>query len=241
MRTLIGLVAIVFVGAAALFGTVGLAAVERVRERGADLAARLQHTRRALDETEVLSYADVEALGDERDRLREQVGQRRSNLLDARLASPPPPLEAALERARLPALDKGQPLRDYLQAMAAGRPAVAAALARTLEVLRAAGVERLETLVFRNDGAVLPAEGIDGLDRIEFELVVVSEVPEVLAVLEGLVPGAGEPVLSVASASVRRIEPNLWGDGGQGLTSPPVRLTVTVAALFAAPPAGAGG
>jgi hypothetical protein len=57
-----------------------------------------------------------------------------------------------------------------------------------------------------------------------------------LACLERLVPspGSGEPVVTVSSASLRRVEPERWGGAVSRWSGPPVRVSITLDVLFAA-------
>ena len=111
------------------------------------------------------------------------------------------------------------------------------ALARIVQVLGDAGaalsVDRLQL----RGGELAPVAGVKALRLLEAQVEVSGALPDVLAALEAFAPSeaGGLPALTVKDASVRRIEPSSWGENLHRLTTPPVRLAISVDVLLRAP------
>lgn len=165
----------------------------------------------------------------------EQALVQRRALLDAGPADAEiPPLAEALAAARLPSLYPTGPLGERLQRQA-GTSARAERLLALL-VMRLGAFDGLSiSTIDLGEGQSAPLGGDTGLEQLEAVLVLSGGLPDVLSALETLVParGAGLPQLSVRNASLRRIEPERWGPGLHQFSGPPVRLSVTLAAVFA--------
>ncbi len=226
MKVVAVLVATLFLSSVVTWLVAGLGGQERARTEHADLLRRIERTREARVTLPPVSYAEAEALAAERDRL-DELGDRRLALLtDPRDAPRGRTLGSVLADLDLPGLAEGAPLRTQVEAWAADDPAAEAVLARLLALVDEADVAEVESLSRRREDSL----AVPDLAAEAWELVVVSEMDSVLAFLERLVPGHGEPVLSVTSASLRRIDPTLWSTLPDRLEAPPVRLSVRVEA-----------
>jgi len=237
MRLFSILVATLFLSAVVSFLVAGRPALQRSRSEHAALLARLGSLEHALQTITPVSYAEAEALREERSRLDELGNRRLDQLTDARHLPPLPGLEEALAQTDLEALGEGQPLRQAIVQWARESELASACLRRLLADLAATGSAELEALQ-RLEQTTLQLEDFDG---IGFELVVLGEMPDVLDLLERFVPGRGEPVLSVTGASLRRVEPGLWSTTPRQLASPPVRLWVRLEAYLRRPIRVGGG
>jgi hypothetical protein len=226
MRLIAALVITLFLSATVIFVVVGLGAQQQARVEHAGMLRRLDATREARATIPTVSYAQTEALAAERGRLAELGNQRLAMLTDQRYAPAARSLESVLERSRLPSLQPGAPVRLLVDEWAAEDPRTEASLAGLFSLVHLAGIQEVEGLARREQDAL----GIPDLDSESFELVVVSEMEDVLEFLESLVPGRGEPVLSLTGASLRRIEQSLWSTTPAGLETPPVRLWVRLEA-----------
>jgi len=193
------------------------------------LAQRVETTRRVMRELAPASRAQIEGLRTQREQLAERAGAARASLLDRAFSSPPPALDGLLAGNPSPLLAADAPFGAQLRRLAAEEPALERGFAALLSALEAAGLPRIEDLSFRADGALVPLPDTHGLQQLEFELVLLDQLPEVLAVFEALTPGRGDPLLVVEHASLRRLEPSLWETLPPDLSSPPVRLWVHVA------------
>jgi hypothetical protein len=223
---------LLFLVSLAVFATSGRAAYAAARHEQVALEQRVAELEQVRRDVPLVSYGELSALTDRRDQLAETAGQRLTILVGTGALPPAEDLELVFERAGLPSLQPGSALRERLFAWVATEPRAAPVLAALLDRMRTAGIEQLEGLLPSQEGRLAPVAGVPGLGELRFELVVVSELPELLELLESLVPGRGEPVLTTRGASLRRIEPSLWRSAPEHLTSPPVRMRVDVSALF---------
>jgi len=159
-------------------------------------------------------------------------------------SEPAPRLDELLAAAP-PALRPGGPLHDELRRLArlpqSGEAAAPPteqelALTRVVEVLALAEAPlSVDALELPGAGAAQPLDRLPGWRRIELRLVLAGALPDLLRALELLAPEAGgrAPWLGVTEASLRRIEPSHWGESLHQLETPPLRLSVTLDALFA--------
>lgn len=234
MRLLSVLVVTLFLSAVVTFLVAGLGAEERARLEHAGMLRRLDSAREARASIPPVSYAEAEALLAERVRLEELGNRRLAMLTDLRYAPTPQSLAEALDRTRLSALQPDAGLRQSVEAWAAEDPQTEATLARLFSLIELSGIQEVESLERREQDSL----GILDLDAESYELVVVSEMDDVLDFLEQLVPGRGEPVLSITGTSLRRIEQGLWSTTPSELDTPPVRLWVRLEAHHVTGPAG---
>jgi hypothetical protein len=215
-----------FLSAVVTFVLVGLKAHDRARTEATDLSRRLDATREAWVTIPAASYSETEALAAERIRLEELGNQRLSMLTDRRYAPIAHNLEAVLDRMQLPTLQPGTPLRSQVVSWAAEGPQTEATLAGLFSLVHLGNIQEVESLDRRKQENL----NIPELTQETFELVVVSEMEDILDFLEQLAPGRGEPILSVTGASLRRIDEALWSTTPESLATPPVRLWVRLEA-----------
>lgn len=206
----------------------GLPALDQAHRAGVALEQRADDLRSTLREVRPVSWDRLEQLEREvRDRAR-LVDARLSLLLAPSERSPTIDPVAALANTGLPALLPDGRLRPVWDELVARSPQLAQALFTTLEVLDEQGAFDLDELVGLEPAAV---EGLPSLRQDGFELVITAELPAAVAILEALTPGPGSPVISVRAASIRRIAPGLWPQDPSGLSSPPIRLWMRLAAV----------
>jgi hypothetical protein len=237
MRLLATLVLTLFLSSVVTYAVAGREAEKRARLERDQLALRVETTRHALEDVIPVSHAELDALQRGRDALAKQGDQRVALITAARRGQQPLNLREALDDSDLASLATDSPLRSELLAWAAAQPGVEPVLAHILGRLDAAQIGELESLSARPEDALPP---LPDLAAVALELVVVSEMPQVMDLLESLVPGRGEPILTVTGASLRRIDPALWSTTVPGLATPPVRLWVRVQAFTRAPPRSPG-
>lgn len=212
----------------------------------ADLAARERDLLALQRELSLPAPGTHEALVQEHAQLTAAVERQAAALaptqdagwprLDALLASatgslaPGSTLHAELRQlARLPA-DGPPPAQASPQERA---------LARLLAVLtRSPSPLAVEALGLGGDGELAPLAAPAGWQRIEVRVTLAGPLPDLLRAIEQLSPGESgpAPVLSVTQASLRRIDPAAWSGHLAGPEAPPLRLALTLDALF--PPAG---
>ncbi len=222
---------LLLVGAVLHFTWVGLPAYSRAAAADADLTDRMA-TAAGLGATlPALSHLDLRAL--QTSASEQADGNRRAlaALLDASLAEPTPAFAHALRHSVLTTFD---PLHPSLIAQAAVSPRAATTLARVLTQLNDNRIRQIRTLELQGGGAANPVAGIDGIASIGVSLSIESGLHDALALLEDLAPGAGEPVVTVQQASLAPVDARRWGSD-LNEAGPPVRLTVSLAVLFAAP------
>ncbi len=220
MRLLAALLATLFLSSAVVFAVVGLDAQERAKDAHVALLARLDAVQEARSAIPPVSYTAAQALTAERTRLAELGNQRLAMLTDERYAPPVQELSAVLDALDAQGLQPGDPLRSQVEAWAASDGSSAASLSRLLSFVHRSGIQEVEDLDRRMEDSLR----IPDLQTGSWELVVVSEMHHVLDLLEQLVPGRGDPVLSVTGASLRRIDRSLWSTTPGSLDTPPVRL-----------------
>jgi len=231
MKLLMTLVITLFLSGLVTFLVAGLPAQERARVEHADLIRRIDELRDARVSLPPVSHAVAEGLAAEHDRLEELGNRRLAMLTDQRYAAPHVALGTTLQRTGLAALENGMPLRAQVLEWAGESADTSYALSRLVNLMDESGIRELESLDRRPTDSL----GLTELPAESYELVVVSEMEDVLAFLEELVPGRGEPTLSVTGASLRRIDPGLWSTTPVDLATPPVRLWVRVEAHHIAP------
>lgn len=195
------------------------------------LAQRVETTRRVMRELAPSSRAQIEGLRAQREELAERAGAARAGLLDRAFSSPPPALDGLLAGNPSPLLEADAPFGERLRELADDDPALERGFAALLSALEQADMPRIEDLTFRGDGELVALPDTRGLQRLEFELVLLDQLPRLLAVFEALTPGRGDPLLVVEHASFRRLEPSLWETLPPDTSSPPVRLWVHVAMI----------
>jgi len=209
----------------------GLGAYEEASIAHAELLQRHDQMRDLRAELQVVGYAESEALTGETERLAELVKTWRSTLLGTG-GNAPPSLDTLLSNSRIEAFEKGGDLHESIRAQAAVSVRAAPLLARLVEAVVRAGLKNVEALELTDAGAEHPVAHVSNAVQIESQLIVTGDLDAVLGCLESLAPGSDRPLLTVTQATLRRIEPDRWGSL-EGLTGPPVRLTATVAAIYA--------
>lgn len=213
----------------------GLPAYEQALEARDALEQRSQALAALLASTPLVAHAELAARGDARQALAAQLDERLLRLLESPTGERAPELVDVLTSKGPDWLGLQTDLGRRLVELAAGRPPVDRALARATRSMAASRVFAVESITPLHGGAIRQVEGLEELSTFDCEFVLVAEADDVVQVLEDLSPEPGEPVLSVSAASLRRIEPGLWPGDPVGLRSPPVRLWVTVSALFRTP------
>jgi hypothetical protein len=183
----------------------------------------------------------LDELEGERAGLAHVVQRRLATLTSGLTDAAAPKLEEELARRKLRALGPDDKLTIAVRAQAEGSPQAAAALAAIVRALSGADGVEVSALSLKNDGRLQPVPGGTGLQQIEAQVVLSAPLADALVCLEALAPrrDAIGPVLAVQSCSLRRIEPDHWGGSAESLSGPPTRLSVSLAALFAAPAGGA--
>ena len=230
MRGLVVL-ALVLLAAAAHFAVVGLEAHRKARAADRELSARIEAARALADAEPVVSHLDLQALQSRSSRLVDGNRRGLAALLDTSLAGPAPSLDAALRESVLTTFD---PLHQALLDQGDRSPEAAAALARVLTQLNDNRIRRIRTLELESGGEPGPVPGVEGVEALGVALAVEAGLQDALALLESLAPGAGEPVLAVRQAGLAPVDPGRW-DTDLTEAGPPVRLTASLAVLFAAP------
>jgi len=215
--------------------------------RGLPQSARAERAWQALRERETslraaqreigpLDYDEFVQLSRRHEQASARLAQRRAALTEGGSQPPVPALPALLEATRIDGLRRPSPLADRLLAEAATSADSAACLAAIVHALPEAEDLEVEDLLLRDGGRPHDLSPSAGLRAVDAQLVVTGALPDVLGALEGLAPerGTGLPLLMLRSASLRRIEPELWGSDVHRISSPPVRLSVTLGVLLAA-------
>lgn len=214
----------------------GLPQAARVQRAWGELRLReqeLQATQRTVD---LVTYDEFLELTARHERAADQLEQRWALLTDRAVDAPPtPPLAALLADSQLSGLRRPSPLADALLRAGESSATAAQSLAAILRALPEAEGLVVDELALRDEGRPHGVPGESALQDVEAQLVVTGALADVTSVLERLSPerGAGLPIVSVRSASLRRIEPERWGSGVHRLSSPPVRLSATLSILFA--------
>jgi hypothetical protein len=236
MKAAVILAILLFAASAVGYVVRGLPANDAARDEREALGQRVSALADVLETFNLVSYAEIDAYETRLSELSVQLDERLLLMLESRSREQPPTLSHVLTRSGPPWLGLDTPMGTRLVQLAAGRPQVDAALARAVEAIAGAGAFDLESVEARNGGEVLPVEAAPDLTAYEAEFVVLCELDQALQILEDLSPHPGEPLLTVAAASLRRVEPVLWPTQPIGLSGPPVRLWVTLTALFRAAP-----
>lgn len=193
------------------------------------LSERADTARALMRELTPASREQIEGLRLQRETLAERAGAARTSLLDRAFSSPPPALLSLLEAHPSPLLAADAPFGARLRELAAGDAALERGFAALLTALEDAGQPRIEDLSFRAGGELVQVPDTKGLQQLEFELVLLDQLPELLEAFETLIPGRGDPLLVVEHASLRRLEPSLWETLPPDMSSPPVRLWMHIA------------
>ncbi len=249
MRALL-LLAGILAAAAGVFVIAGRPATERLRSERQQLLASEQRLRRAAAETPPVPDDALAALSAEVTGLAAAADADVAMLIlpaGGQATAAVSSLDDELALCRLPGLGLNDKLTVAVRAQGEASAASAQALAAIVHALAHASVSpgglEVEALSLRNDGQLqtVPAGGLpaDRLgEQLEAQVVVRGGLPEALACLEALAPqrGGGAAILTVASASLRRIEPERWGNRLESFSGPPVRLSVSVAVLLAQRP-----
>lgn len=232
MRSLLAL-AVLLLAAFGFFIARAPDAYARARAGLEDLEQRTSDIESLQRRLHLVSLEDVATLADDRDRIAAiRDGWRALLLQGPRESARPGTLAQAIAEARIPSLASNTALGATVVAAGNRSARDEQTLARIVRILGETRVAEVQTLEPRTPGAWRPRADVAGLVSTEFQLTVVSGVAELLACLEALVPGRGQPVLSVVNASLRRIEPGHWGTGLAAMSGPPARLSVTIEAVL---------
>jgi len=234
VRSLLAL-AILLLAAFGFFLARAPAAYARAREGLEDLERRQGDIESLQRRLRLVSLEDVAMLAEDRDRIASIRDSWRALLLQGPVEPARPGMLArAIAEARIPSLASNTALGAAVIAQGDHSARDEQTLARLVRILGETRIAEVQTLELRTPGRWHPVEDVEGLVRTEVQLTVVSGLSEVLDCLEALVPGRGQPVLSLVSGSLRRIEPPHWGTGLGSMTGPPTRLSVTVSAVLPA-------
>ncbi|MFT7463439.1 MAG: hypothetical protein ACI9EF_001783 [Pseudohongiellaceae bacterium] len=237
MKALVSLSVLLFASSALGFYLYGLPAFAAEQEERVALDQRVADLFELVSTAAPVSHEEIESFDLQLESLTNQLDERLLLMLESLDREQQPTLATVLTSGGPSWLALDSTIGRHLVELAAGRPKIDAALARALKAIAAAAPFDLESVEAHHDGALIPVHGIEQLSAYEAEFVVLCEVDQALQILEALSPEPGQPVLTVAAASLRRVEPALWPYKPIGLSSPPVRLWVTVTALFRAAPA----
>ncbi|GJM22273.1 MAG: hypothetical protein DHS20C15_21880 [Planctomycetota bacterium] len=229
MRTVTWLCVALLLGSLAWSGLRVRGAWEASRLEADRLSERADAARALMRELSPASREQIEGLRLQRETLAEQAGAARASLLDRAFSSPPPALAGLLENHPSPLLAVDAPFGARLRELAAAEPALERGFAALLAALEDAGQPRIEDLSFRTSGGLTPVPDTRGLQQLEFELVLLDQLPELLEAFESMIPGRGDPLIVIEHASLRRLEPSLWETLPPDLSSPPVRLWMHIA------------
>ena len=222
-------------GAFGLFLARGVPQTRRVERSAAALRAREAALRSLGSPADAAALAEYSELSARHERAQAQAEQRWALLTEGGPEVPPAPLATLLDETQIAGLRRPSPLADELARQAAASPVAEATLQSIVRALPPAEGLTVEELELRDEGRPRALPDDLGLEEVEAQLVITGALADVLAALERLAParGAGLPILTVRSASLRRIEPERWGGVVRDLPSPPVRLSCTLAVLFA--------
>ncbi|RKY22019.1 MAG: hypothetical protein DRQ55_02410 [Planctomycetota bacterium] len=223
MNGLLTVALLAFLLALGTFCVRGLDGHQRAQREAAALDARADELQQTLGHTQPVAWARLSSLEQAQRQARSDVDGRLSLLLDPLDAPSPPAAAAVLAASSMPSLQPGAPLQQRLQPALAADPDFADAVASLALRLEADGIFDLEDVT---DLGSLHDELLPELSTRRLECVVLAELPAALGLLEQLVPRPAPLLLSVSSASIRRINPGLWPRDPTGLGSPPVRLWV---------------
>jgi len=227
------LLAILLFGATTVgFVVRGLPAYEAAQIERQALYERVSTLSEVLETVNLVSYSEISAHEARLASLSAQLDERLLLMLESRTRDKPPTLSHVLTGGGPSWLGLETPAGKRLVELAAGRPQVDAALAQVVEVVAEAMAFDLESVEARNEGELVPIDMAPELTAYEAEIVVLCQLDQALQILEELSSRPGEPLLTVSSASLRRVEPVLWPVQPLGLASPPVRLWVALTALF---------
>ena len=240
MKTLIIAAIALFVGSTVNFWMNGLPVYAEAADASTTLDQRVASLTELLSGTTTVSHAEIDSFDKRLEELTGQLDERLLLMLEALSREQAPTLATLLTRPGPPWCSLESPMGRRLVELAAGRPKVDAALATVLEAIVDASAFALESVEPRDDGQLVVVRGAPQLTAYEAEFVVLCEVEQALHILESLAEEPGEPLLTVAAASLRRVEPALWPVKPVGLGSPPVRLWLTVTALFRTAPTRGG-
>lgn len=240
MKILVIAAILLFAGSAVGFWMTGLPAYAEGTEARADLDLRVASLAELLSRTSSVSHPEIDSFDQRLEDLTGLLDERLLLMLESISREQPPTLATVLTGSGPSWCSLESPMGRRLVELAAGRPRVDAALASTLEAIVEASAFALESVEPRDDGQLVPVRDVPQLTAYEAEFVVLCQVDQALQILESLAAEPGEPLLTVSAASLRRVEPALWPVKPVGLSSPPVRLWVTVTALFRTAPTRGG-
>ncbi|GEM_PF-2209514 len=236
MRALVVAAILLFAGSAVGFWLQGLPAyAETAKARGA-LDQRVASLTELLSGTTTVPHSEIDSFDRRLEDLAGQLDERLLLMLESLSREQAPTLATVLTGNGPSWCSLESPIGRRLVEAAAGRPKVDAALATVLAAIVEASAFDLESIEPRDDGQLVVVRGAPQLTSYAAEFVVLCEVEQALQILENLASEPGEPLLTVAAASLRRVEPGLWPAKPVGLGSPPVRLWLTVTALFRSAP-----
>jgi len=230
------LLSLVLVGSFAAFLVRGVPQTARLARAWGALQQRereIESTRAELDLPDADEY---QALVARHARAQARLEQRWAILTEGPPRAPAPALAELLGRSGAEGLRPPAPLAATLLRDAAGSPEAEASIVAIVQALPEAQGLAVEELELRDGGRARALPDDVGLAEVEVQLVLTGALADVLATLERFAPerGAGLPAITLRSASLRRIEPERWGNSVRALDTPPVRLSATLAVLFAA-------
>jgi len=235
VRTLIAL-AVLLAASVGVFLWRGLPATTALRQAHAELLAREQHVQRRRAELDPMSGVELAGLLAERDRVAAVADHRLALLAGADLETNRPSLAEFVRTNGLAAFSPVTPLGADIAAQAAGSARADEVLAAIVARLAEATDLTVNELNLADGGLARAVPGVPEWLAVEAKLVVTASVPEALACLESLGPegGRGLPMLTVRTASLRRIEPERWGADAHERRGPPVQLSATLAVYIPA-------
>jgi hypothetical protein len=191
-------------------------------------------------ELDPMSAEALAALIGERDRAASLADRRLALLAHTDQVEKRPSLAEFVESRGLTEFSPMTPLGAVLGAQAAGSAWGDEVLTTILQRLVSVPDMTLSELTLANDGRAQAVPGLPDWLTLEAQLVLTASLPEVLSCLESLAPDAayGLPVLTVQTASLRRIDPERWGTAAHERHGPPVQLSATLAIFVPAQPTG---
>ena len=235
------LLSLVLVLSFAAFLVRGVPQTARLQRAWVALRQREREIEATRAEIDLPAADEYQALVARHARAQAQLEPRWAILTEAPPPAPAPALADLLDKTSATGLRRPAPLAETLLRDAAGSPEAEASIVAIVRALPEAQGLAVEELELRDGGRARALPDEVGLAEVEAQLVLTGALADVLATLERFAPerGAGLPAITVRSASLRRIEPERWGSSVRALDTPPVRLSATLAVLFAARDGGA--
>jgi hypothetical protein len=234
--------AVVLIASVGVFVWRGLPATAAMRQAHSEMLGREQHVQRRRAELDPMSGEELAALLAERDRAAAMADRRVDLLSSPASGLKRPSLAEFVQQRSLTAFSPATPLGASLAAQAAGSARADEVLAAIVARLAEVPDLTVSELSLADGGLTRAVPGIPEWLLVEAQLVLTTSVPEALACLESLGPDdqQGLPLLTVQTASLRRIEPERWGAEAHERRGPPVQLSATLAVYVPARPTGEG-